>query len=69
MVFQDPMTFLNPLFTIEEQLVDVIIAHEREMAPAFKVKAGSETCGRQGHRALERGENSSAADEDQILSP
>jgi oligopeptide/dipeptide ABC transporter ATP-binding protein len=28
MVFQDPMTFLNPVFTIEEQLVDVIMAHE-----------------------------------------
>jgi len=29
MVFQDPMTFLNPVFTIEEQLVDVILAHEK----------------------------------------
>ncbi|MGQ9647433.1 MAG: ABC transporter ATP-binding protein [Thermodesulfobacteriota bacterium] len=29
MVFQDPMTFLNPVFTIEEQLVDVILAHDR----------------------------------------
>jgi oligopeptide/dipeptide ABC transporter ATP-binding protein len=29
MVFQDPMTFLNPLFTIEEQLVDVILAHDK----------------------------------------
>jgi len=28
MVFQDPMTFLNPVFTIEEQLMDVILAHE-----------------------------------------
>jgi oligopeptide/dipeptide ABC transporter ATP-binding protein len=27
MVFQDPMTFLNPVFSIEEQLVDVISAH------------------------------------------
>jgi oligopeptide/dipeptide ABC transporter ATP-binding protein len=27
MVFQDPMTFLNPVFTIEEQLMDVILAH------------------------------------------
>lgn len=30
MVFQDPMTFLNPVFTIEEQLVDVILAHGRK---------------------------------------
>ncbi len=29
MVFQNPMTFLNPLFTIEEQLVDVILAHDK----------------------------------------
>jgi oligopeptide/dipeptide ABC transporter ATP-binding protein len=29
MVFQDPMTFLNPVFTIEEQLSDVILVHER----------------------------------------
>jgi oligopeptide/dipeptide ABC transporter ATP-binding protein len=29
MVFQDPMTFLNPVFTIEEQLVDVILAHRK----------------------------------------
>jgi oligopeptide/dipeptide ABC transporter ATP-binding protein len=28
MVFQDPMTFLNPVFTIEEQLVDVILTHK-----------------------------------------
>jgi oligopeptide/dipeptide ABC transporter ATP-binding protein len=27
MIFQDPMTFLNPVFTIEEQLIDVILAH------------------------------------------
>jgi len=28
MVFQDPSTFLNPVFTIEEQLVDVILSHK-----------------------------------------
>src|SRR5512136_881021 len=37
MVFQDPMTFLNPVFTIEEQLVDVILAHGngRGATPVF----------------------------------
>jgi len=37
MVFQDPMTFLNPVFTIEEQLVDVILAHgnRRGATPVF----------------------------------
>jgi len=29
MVFQDPMTFLNPVFTIEQQMVDVILAHQK----------------------------------------
>ena len=29
MVFQDPMTFLNPVFTVENQLRDVILAHHR----------------------------------------
>lgn len=28
MVFQDPMTSLNPVFTIEKQLIETIIAHE-----------------------------------------
>jgi oligopeptide/dipeptide ABC transporter ATP-binding protein len=27
MVFQDPMTYLNPVFSIEEQMTDVILAH------------------------------------------
>lgn len=29
MIFQDPMTYLNPVFTIGRQLVDVIMAHQR----------------------------------------
>ncbi|MGF0539957.1 ABC transporter ATP-binding protein [Agrobacterium sp. ES01] len=29
MIFQDPMTYLNPLFTVGQQLSDVIAAHER----------------------------------------
>jgi len=29
MIFQDPMTYLNPVFTIGTQLVDVIMAHQR----------------------------------------
>ncbi len=27
MVFQDPMAYLNPVFTVGEQLVDVVLAH------------------------------------------
>src|SRR6185369_9163572 len=29
MIFQDPMTSLNPVLTIEEQMVDTIRAHRR----------------------------------------
>ena len=29
MIFQDPMTYLNPVFTIGAQMTDAIIAHER----------------------------------------
>ncbi len=36
MVFQDPMTFLNPVFTIQEQLVDVILAHNKGDGSRFQ---------------------------------
>ncbi|WP_026907948.1 ABC transporter ATP-binding protein [Paucisalibacillus globulus] len=29
MVFQDPMTSLNPVFTVEKQMVETILAHEK----------------------------------------
>ncbi|MBT3700062.1 MAG: ABC transporter ATP-binding protein, partial [Alphaproteobacteria bacterium] len=29
MIFQDPMTYLNPVFTIGLQMIDVIMAHQR----------------------------------------
>ncbi len=29
MIFQDPMTYLNPVFTIGGQMIDVIMAHQR----------------------------------------
>ncbi|WP_210492713.1 ABC transporter ATP-binding protein [Microvirga antarctica] len=32
MIFQDPMTYLNPLFTIGRQLADVVVAHGRAKA-------------------------------------
>ena len=33
MIFQDPMTSLNPVFSIEEQMVDAILAHPPEGKP------------------------------------
>ena len=31
MIFQDPMTYLNPLFTIGQQIDGVIVAHEHDL--------------------------------------
>jgi peptide/nickel transport system ATP-binding protein len=42
MIFQDPMTYLNPLLTIGRQLSDVIVAHKRakgEAAPSRQRRA------------------------------
>jgi len=37
MIFQDPMTYLNPVFTIGAQMIDVILAHQRNKTPANKM--------------------------------
>jgi oligopeptide/dipeptide ABC transporter ATP-binding protein len=44
MIFQDPMTFLNPLFTVGQQMVDVILA-QNDARPA------AERMGRRAARA------------------
>ena len=50
MIFQDPMTYLNPVFTVGQQLVDVILAHQRRR-PA---EGGERLSRRQAHaRAVE----------------
>ena len=46
MIFQDPMTYLNPVFTVGQQLVDAILAHQRGRPPA----AGGGGGGRLGRR-------------------
>ena len=37
MIFQDPMTYLNPVFTIGNQMIDVILAHQRNKPRANKM--------------------------------
>ena len=37
MIFQDPMTYLNPVFTVGQQLVDVIMAHQRARPDARRM--------------------------------
>ena len=44
MIFQDPMTYLNPVFTIGSQMTDAILAHER-------LKPRAERMGRRAARA------------------
>ena len=39
MIFQDPMTSLNPVLTIEEQMVETIQAHKRVTAADARVRA------------------------------
>ncbi|MCJ8521130.1 ABC-type glutathione transport system ATPase component [Pseudorhizobium tarimense] len=39
MIFQDPMTYLNPLFSIGRQISDVIAAHERAAGQGISSKA------------------------------
>jgi peptide/nickel transport system ATP-binding protein len=34
-VFQDPMTGLNPVFTIEQQMVDAILSRQNLLSPGF----------------------------------
>jgi len=39
MIFQDPMTSLNPVFSIEQQMVDVILAHPPNDQPISRSEA------------------------------
>ncbi|MGP4105516.1 ABC transporter ATP-binding protein [Virgibacillus sp. L01] len=39
MVFQDPMTSLNPVFTVEKQMIETILAHENMSKKQAKERA------------------------------
>ena len=42
MIFQDPMTYLNPVFSIEKQMTDVIIRHSKQNgSPLNKAQASN----------------------------
>ena len=51
MVFQDPMSYLNPVFTIGEQMVDVILAHRGNGLRGLADAVGKRLWGRQDIRA------------------
>jgi oligopeptide/dipeptide ABC transporter ATP-binding protein len=42
MIFQDPMTYLNPVFSIEKQMIDVIKGHSRYTDLSVSRKAARE---------------------------
>ncbi|MGE8106624.1 ABC transporter ATP-binding protein [Allorhizobium sp. NPDC080224] len=44
MIFQDPMTYLNPLFSVGRQISDVIAAHERAAGESVSPKAARRVC-------------------------
>ena len=41
MIFQDPMTYLNPVFSIGAQMVDVIRAHDRAAGETMRPRAAA----------------------------
>jgi peptide/nickel transport system ATP-binding protein/oligopeptide transport system ATP-binding protein len=41
MIFQDPMTYLNPVFSIGSQMVDVIRAHDRAAGGRMRPRAAA----------------------------
>jgi oligopeptide/dipeptide ABC transporter ATP-binding protein len=53
-VFQDPMTGLNPVFTIEQQMVDAILARQDALAAAGFVRGWLPSAREQRRAARER---------------
>ncbi|WP_270933638.1 ABC transporter ATP-binding protein [Falsiroseomonas oryzae] len=43
MIFQDPMTYLNPVFSIGSQMVDVIRAHDRAEGRSMRARPAART--------------------------
>ena len=41
MIFQDPMTYLNPVFSIGAQMADVIRAHDKAAGPGMRPRAAA----------------------------
>ena len=54
MIFQDPMTSLNPVYTVGDQIVEAIRAHETCRQARRAKRARSSCCGRSGSRSPEQ---------------
>lgn len=53
MIFQDPMTSLDPVMTVEEQIAEVIKLHEKDVDPMQKAREMLELVGIPGSRGGE----------------
>jgi len=53
-VFQDPMTGLNPVFTIEQQMVDAILARQNAIGATGFIRGWMPSARQQRRAALER---------------
>ena len=48
MIFQDPMTSLNPVYTVGWQIAEQIRAHDERLEPRRRATARSSCCARSG---------------------
>ena len=53
MVFQEPMTSLNPLHTLEQQIAETLLIHKHMSAPRRRASAPWNCCGWSGCRDAE----------------
>ena len=44
MIFQEPMTSLNPVFTIGRQVMEIILAHEPQTTTRAGARPGDRAC-------------------------
>ncbi len=54
MIFQDPMTSLNPVYTVGRQIAEQMRAHEQRLEPRRRATARSSCCARSASRDAEQ---------------